>query len=41
MFLIITTEKYDLNTRGPNRNSVLPLDVQSTAAPQRILGRTN
>ncbi|KAJ9535425.1 LOW QUALITY PROTEIN: hypothetical protein OSB04_un001451 [Centaurea solstitialis] len=27
-------------SRGPHRNSALPLDVQSTAAPQRISGRT-
>ncbi|KAL8234095.1 hypothetical protein R6Q59_020195 [Mikania micrantha] len=28
-------------SRGPHRNSTLPLDVQSTAVPQRISGRTN
>ncbi|KAK9222239.1 hypothetical protein WN944_010673 [Citrus x changshan-huyou] len=28
-------------SRGPHRNSTLPLDVQSTAAPQRISGRTS
>ncbi|GKD71998.1 hypothetical protein Tco_1326088 [Tanacetum coccineum] len=28
-------------SRGPHRNSALPLDVQSTAAPQRISGRTS
>ena len=27
--------------RSPHRNSALPLDVQSTVAPQRISGRTS
>ena len=33
--------KMTICANGPNRNNALPLDVQSTATPQRISGRTS